>query len=520
VTAVNRDLPVTRATLPAWLGAALLALSAVICLGVLAAIVVRLGPFPALALVLGLTASVVFIVKPHTATLVTAFLLYANVPAILSKQGVPGVAAGAFILLLAVPIAHATVLRREPLRFDTTFGLMFAWLAIVLVSSMGAVDHGIALNWVRDYAAEGLLLYWLIVNAVRGMDALRTLLWAVLAAASLLSVLSLYQDATGSYQQQFGGLATRAYDASREIASLGSAVRLNQKWDRAQGPVDEPNRFAQIMLVLVPMAGFLYRTARTRNAAVLAAALGAMTLLGVVLTLSRGAFVTLAVVFAAMTVVRWVRPSHVVAGLLSVVVLASVVSPFFLSRLVSILDARYLLGGGASYQEADGAIRGRTTEMLAALHVFRDYPVFGVGPGQFPRFYFVDYSKSADIKFRDIVVPRRAHNLYLELAAELGAVGLAVFLAIVGLLMRALGAARRAVAAHDEEAADLAGAMWLGLLAYLVSGMFLHLAYQRYFWLLLAMASSALHIVRSRHPEIAWGTAIRVRPAPAREAVR
>jgi len=50
--------------------------------------------------------------------------------------------------------------------------------------------------------------------------------------------------------------------------------------------------------------------------------------------------------------------------------------------------------------------------------------------------------------------------------------------------------------------------------------MFLHLAYQRYFWLLLAMASSALHIVRSRHPEIAWGTAIRARPAPAREAVR
>jgi hypothetical protein len=32
-------------------------------------------------------------------------------------------------------------------------------------------------------------------------------------------------------------------------------------------------------------------------------------------------------------------------------------------------------------------------------------------------------------------------------------------------------------------------------MAYLCTGVFLHLAYQRYYWLLLALATAALHVV-------------------------
>lgn len=462
----------------------------------LAALAAVLGPLPVLALLLAGAGGAIVVSKPDTATLVTGFLLYTNVPAILTREhGMPEALAGAFILLFGVPIGHALVVRRQVLRFDVTFGLMLALLAIMLLSTLGAVSASIALDRVEGFVIEGLLLYWLVVNAVRDVGALRKLFWALLLAGSLLSSLSLYQDLTGSYQQEFGGLAHRRYDP--QGTDPVEQEKLLRRSTRAQGPVDEPNRFAQILIVLVPIAVYMYRTAGSRLEALAAAGLGAMTLTGVLITLSRGAFVTLAILAILMARIRWVRTRAVVFGGAAVVALLPLVSPFFLDRLVSIVNARHLVGDPSGYQQADGAMRGRTTEMLAAFNVFRDHPVVGVGPGQFPPFYFQKYAAAADIKFRDINVPRRAHNLYLEMAAEWGALGLGLFLAIAAMLGRSLWRLRRGLLVRDGPGADLAAALCLSLLAYASSAMFLHLSYQRYYWLLLALAGAALHALRA-----------------------
>jgi putative inorganic carbon (HCO3(-)) transporter len=476
-----------------------LALGVAVSLCAVAGLVLRVGAVPVLALMLAALAALVMLVRPEVATLLTAFLLYTNFPAILTKQvGLPAPAAGAFILLLGFPLVHTLVVRRERFRADVTFGLMLVFLGLLLLSTFEAVDTGIALDRAQQYFAEGVVLYWLVLNAVRDLATLRKLFWVVLIAGSFLSTLCLYQDLTGSYRQEFGGLAYRHYDESRD-SSLTVAVQRRQTWDRAQGPVDEPNRFAQIMIVLVPLAGFMCRNARSRAQQLSAAALGALTLTGVALTLSRGAFVTLALMAVAMVFLRWIRPWQVLTGVLALAAVAPVISPFLLQRLASIADAGHLLGRNpSSYQEADGAIRGRTTEMLAAMRVFRDHPVLGVGPGQFSRFYFQDYNRSADLRFRDVEGPRRAHNLYLELGAEYGAPGLATFLAMVALLMRGLSRARLYWRGKSDEAADLAAALWLSLFVYLCTGLFLHLSYERYYWFLLAVASGALHLLHPR----------------------
>ena len=480
-------------------GAAWRAVAAIAGAGLLAWMAASFELWVVLGGLLALAAAVVLIAKPEAATLATAFLLYVNFPAILTKQhGLPPAAAGAFILLLGLPIAEALLVRRERPRTDATFGLMLAFLGVLLMSTLGAVDSGLALGRVQQYCAEGLLVYWLVVNAVRDLRTLRGTFWLLLAAGSLLSVLCLYQDLTGSYRQEFGGLAYRNFQVSDEPVEP-TVVQRRQQWDRAQGPVDEPNRFAQILIVLVPLAAFLFRTAPSPSHRLLAALLGGLTLTGVGLTLSRGGLLTLALLAIAMALLRWVRGWQVTAGAVALLIVFSAVSPFFLARVRSIAEAAHVLGGDPyQRQEADGAIRGRVTEMLAALHVFRDHPVLGVGPGQFARFYFQRYAANADIKFRDIAVPRRAHNLYLEMGAELGLLGLGTFLALVAGLMRALWRARRLALARDGQAADLAAALWLSLFAYLATGVFLHLSYQQYFWFLVALASAGLHVA-ARH---------------------
>jgi O-antigen ligase len=145
----------------------------------------------------------------------------------------------------------------------------------------------------------------------------------------------------------------------------------------------------------------------------------------------------------------------------------------------------------------DTSLRGRATEMLAALRVFLAHPVLGVGPGQYKPFYAEKYQSDPQFAFKHIPEARGAHNLYLQMAAETGIIGLAVFMAIVLLILHRLWQVRCHWVHRDPESANLATALFLGLMAYLVHSMFAHLAYERYFFLFLALAGAAVQICRA-----------------------
>ena len=475
------------------LGAAIVATVAFLALVLL---VQRLDAPLALAIAALMVAGVAMLVRPELATLLMVFLLYINFPAILTKQhGVPHLVAGTFIVLLGFPLLESLIHRRESLRVDLTFHLMLLLLGVYLVASFFARDVGVALGTIQEYVLEGLLLYWLIFNVIRSARTLRRVIWTVLLAGGLLSGLSLYQTVTGSYDQEFGGLAYRNYEEVQDVPGHGEVRR--RTWDRAQGPLNEPNRFAQILIVLLPLSAAALRNARSGSARVVAAACGVLIAGGVVATLSRGAFVTLLVLAALMVALRWVRPSRAILFAVALALAAPSV-PFFETRMMATVRALGLVPGDAPAltHTLDGAARTRMTVMLAAVRVFRDHPVLGVGPGQFAPFYSQEYGRNPDIKFRDLPPGAwRAHSLYLEIAAETGLLGLSVFVGIVILLLHRLWAMRRRWLGRDQELADLATAFGLSLIAYQLTGVFLHLSYQPYYWFLLALTGAALHIL-------------------------
>jgi O-antigen ligase len=139
--------------------------------------------------------------------------------------------------------------------------------------------------------------------------------------------------------------------------------------------------------------------------------------------------------------------------------------------------------------------------MLAAAIVFAQHPVIGVGPGQYFPFYSAMYHGIYEIKFRDRPGQRRAHNLFLEMGAETGIVGLAVFLTIFIVPARQLWRARRRWLGRDPERAHVAAALFLSLGAYLATGLFLHLAYERYCWFLLGTIGAALQMLKDTPPD-------------------
>jgi len=123
----------------------------------------------------------------------------------------------------------------------------------------------------------------------------------------------------------------------------------------------------------------------------------------------------------------------------------------------------------------------------AAFRAWRQYPVLGLGPDNF-RHVYQRYSDT------DVVDARfHANNSYLEILANLGLAGVAIF---AGLLVSFWRSARRALRAHDARSAEglLAVGIAAGLAAYLIHGLFDYFLEftptYALFWLLAAMLSA------------------------------
>jgi O-antigen ligase len=174
-------------------------------------------------------------------------------------------------------------------------------------------------------------------------------------------------------------------------------------------------------------------------------------------------------------------------------VLVVAIAPDYRGRMATLLGIEGLFSDQAS-EQPDHVTRERTTNMLAAVHVFLDYPIFGVGPAQYPPFYSMDYQLKPELALSYVPESRRAHTLYAELAAETGIVGITVFLSIVGWLFCRLWQARRTWSRGRPDLANLAMTFTFSIAAYLGTAIFLQLSYERYYWLLLALASAGLQI--------------------------
>lgn len=425
------------------------------------------------------------------------FLIFANVPAVAHQQGIlPEVAAALIVGMLFVPaLIQELVVRRKGLRLGPIFALMTALLAVKLVSSYFAVDVPLALRHTATYAMEGMVIFLLVVNTVRDRPALVRTLAVIVAASALLATFTVYQSATGNFHHEFAGLAERSLDhLEGERRGISSPTDMGLE-HRSRGPVDDPNRYAQVLLIAGAFALALFWNSTGRRRAIFLGA-GALIFAAVLLTYSRGAFLTLVLLVGALGALRYLPPRRLALVFVVGILLVPVVAPGYVDRIHTIAGAIGLVSTEATTVEPDGPTRGRTTQMLAAILAFSEHPFLGVGPGQYTPHHSVRYQLRPEIAFRELPGPRRAHNLVFEVAAEGGAVGLLLFLAIPGLLMRDLWRIRRqARGARVPRVEHLAVGFLLAILSYLGTGMFLHLAYQRYYWLLVGLSATAVWIL-------------------------
>lgn len=422
--------------------------------------------------------------RHDAAVIAVVAVLYTNAAIVAVKfHGAPKALAMAVPAPLLLALYHHLVRRQRPVIVTRTLPWFAAFLFLQTLSFLLARNPASAWTTMQVGILEGLFLYLLLTNAIRSRKLLRQLAWTVAVAGALMGLLSLVQATTGSYHNDFGGFAQISEGRGVGVETARGMVHSR----RLCGPIGEQNRYAQVLLMLLPL-GYCFMRAETRRSRkglmlICLLLIGA----GCMLTYSRGAMVAIGFTILLMGVMRAIPPRHLALAAVAACLLVAA-SPSVQKRLLTIPRALGVLGGGgaAEEQRPDGAARGRATAMLAAARVFLDNPVLGVGPGQFNELSR-RYSRQGGL--RAFEEHREAHCLYLELAAENGALGLAAFLGLVGVSLRELSRARRRRRdAGDTEAALRITGFQFAILAYLASAVFLHFSYARYFWLMLALA--------------------------------
>ena len=256
-------------------------------------------------------------------------------------------------------------------------------------------------------------------------------LWTLILAGALLGGLSVFQELTHTYANEYEGFAqVDRLDTGGGFNIAPADATQKELRPRLGGPLGSENRYAQILAVVFPLA--LIRAFRDpRRSGRLAG--GAASILiagGIFLTFSRGAAVAVGLTIVLTLLLRELKFRHVLPALAVLTAVVVLVVPDYVTRLSTLGGVTALSSSTTdSADRPDSALVGRETENLAALHVFIDHPFTGVGPGVYFRDYSRDYANRLGLRY--LGSERRGHSLYLEMAADTGIIGLTAFLAMV-----------------------------------------------------------------------------------------
>ncbi len=359
---------------------------------------------------------------------------------------------------------------RERLRVPRELAVVAALVGAYVVASLFAADRGAAgaetLDLISYGAVVGLLIALLDTPAW-----LRRALWAVVAGVGLLAALAVLQQLTQTYGASYAGLA--------RVLPAGDALR-------SAGPLN-PNPFGQVLATAAVLALYLTRIETRVPVRALAAAIAVACAVGVVYTQSRAALIALLLAAVAAAALRGVRLRVLAVGVCGAILLGSIALPQTVRERVGALSG---IVTGETASRADNSLRGRQSENLAALKMWADHPVAGVGPDNFEGRY---QQYSAEIGLDPRSEDRSAHNLYLESLAETGLLGTTAFL---GVLWLALSGAWRARSRLPGRDALLGEGLLVALGAFLVCAVTLHSQYARYQWIFLGLGLAAGALAR------------------------
>ena len=312
------------------------------------------------------------------------------------------------------------ITRREiNLPKEGLFGAMILLLTVLLLAGGSATSYPLAIKETLKWVL--LVLAYIFT---------RTTIRSDRAARGLLIALFL----TGSAEAIMG--------AVQFFVPMGPPGFAVGPFIRAHGMFGQPNPFAGYLGTILPIALAMTLVPHPGRFRGIAAFSLLMIAMGIVLSLSRGAWLGLAISLAVMAMAWSPRAKQLLipltAGIILVVGLAmlGLLPPNLATRITSVTDNFGVFDvRNVPPTSENFAVVERMAHWQAGWEMFRDHPFLGVAPGNYPavyeRYYIPPWREALG----------HAHNYYLNMAAEAGLPGLLALLLLLGLAFR--GLARR-----------------------------------------------------------------------------
>lgn len=281
-------------------------------------------------------------------------------------------------------------------------------------------------------------------------------------------------------------LITAYFVASAFFALLATGIAISADLRRAALAEEQnPNALARALgigLLMVPYLSGQLRPARWRIVTIV----GACVLgLAILLTGSRGTWVGLVAAFGFAWLLSRGKPVKLRSAIAVVITIilgiaglyhVGVIDEWMVHRILTVLDIEATRGGS-----------GRTSIWAVGWEMAKSNPVIGVGLQNFPA-RFEDYIYAAGFGGAYGVYPGRdPHSIFLSVQAELGIIGLLVFLMFLWAIVSNLVPYRR----------DSRAVVGILLLSYMVfSGIPATIQYKKFFWLALGLATAIPMVIR------------------------
>lgn len=301
--------------------------------------------------------------------------------------------------------------------------------------------------------------------ALDTLEAARSSQLPLLGALLALAIIQVCRDRRDLLIVAGGILAGVVIASALALAGAGDTPDgfwiEGERIGRVQGPFQHPNHLGGYLAIALPLAGAaVIAHSALRPLRLLGLAALVLGLPALYLTYSRGAIVAAAVVLIVWLAVR-MRTSGVVLAVL-LLVLAAGVMPVGLRDRFDLANER-----------SDIALRSDLWG--AAVEIAAERPALGVGPGNFEGAYerlSIVPTYASQRRLLDgerLVVPRHAHQHLLTQLAETGVAGV---LSLVLLVLACLGSALHGLSSSQAGGRAFSAAAGLGVVAFLVEGLF------------------------------------------------
>jgi putative inorganic carbon (hco3(-)) transporter len=375
-----------------------------------------------------------------------------------------------------IALAASRVSRGRPIStVPVEFVLVLAFGAWMLLTAPFSMWPGGAVSVFTDLFSKVLVIFALILNTISTRERFEKFVTIMAAGTSYIALRAVFDYVRGIHLV--------------EGDRIGGATN---------GLFGNPNDMALNMVAFLPLAFVIALQRRD----LLARAVGLIGIpaiaLAIIFAKSRGGTVGLIVMTGVFLYkVRSVRPG--VAGLVLLATLAAVpmLPSNFTARMSSIFNAE---------EDPTGSREARKQLLREGVQAFLDNPIVGIGAGQFTN-YKPDERQGAW---------RETHNAPLQAAAELGLLGLIIFVMIIGSGFMAARAAGRALGARDlsrrrriklgplaaehDSLALYSAALSASLAGWFVAAMFASVAYYWTLYLVLGLAVALRDIAQASTP--------------------